>query len=79
MIKYILVAGDKADETRVAYAALNNGEIIETLVAEEGDERLITGSSRLSAEDAVTLADNDWITIVEEWPNNWVYKEVGEN
>ena len=77
MTLFIVVAGDKADETRDAYAALNNGEIIETFVSEEGDERLITGSSRLSAEDAVTLAENDWITIVEEWPDDWVYKTLG--
>ena len=76
-MRYILVVGDKESETRSTYAALNNGEIIETFAAEEGDGRLITGSSRLSAEDAATLAENDWITIVEEWPDDWVYKTLG--
>ena len=101
MTRYVLIPGNKGDETRTAYADLINGETIggnddpANVIKESGERgfveesgpsddpagqgRKITGSDRLSAEDAATLAENDWITIVEEWPNDWVYKEVGEN
>ena len=92
MTRYVLIPGNKEDETIETYAnqhvrggdSPDSDEVIDSLVEEAapsddpaGQGRKITGSSRLSAEDAAALVENDWITIVDEWPNDWVYKTLG--
>jgi hypothetical protein len=86
--RYILIPSDKEAETIEAYSnqhvrggdSPDIDEIIDHFVEEAGPSddpagqgRKITGSSRLSAEDAAALGENVWITIVTEWPDDWVF------
>lgn len=47
----------------------------EATVAQGGQGRVITGTSRADAADVASLnaSSAPWLSIVEEWPADWVY------